>query len=158
MPQNPVALVVRYGDDLIHEHVSGFEHSPKPLFRHHLTGFEASCIGVLDENDFRKPTAQPEIQQPAKLFPIRREVHNGDIVSNPRSWRFNADINRLMDAKTGKLWGLEILQCAGNPTHCEVIEEMARIGKSDRFGPLMASIESEVSAVTTALKTEYLEA
>ncbi len=38
------------------------------------------------------------------------------------------------------------------------LEEMARIGKSDRFGPLMASIESEVVAVTTALKTEYLEA
>lgn len=38
------------------------------------------------------------------------------------------------------------------------LEEMARIGKSDRFAPLLASIESEASAVTTALKTDYLEA
>lgn len=38
------------------------------------------------------------------------------------------------------------------------LEEMARIGKSDRIAPLMESIESEVTAVTTALKTEYLEA
>ena len=38
------------------------------------------------------------------------------------------------------------------------LEEMARLGKADRFEPLMDSIETEVSAVTTALKTEYLEA
>ena len=38
------------------------------------------------------------------------------------------------------------------------LEEMARIGKSDRFAPLMESIETEASAVTEALKTDYLEA
>lgn len=38
------------------------------------------------------------------------------------------------------------------------LEEMARIGKSERFEPLMASIETEVSAVTTALEKDYLGA
>ena len=37
------------------------------------------------------------------------------------------------------------------------LEEMARLGKADRFAPLMDSIGTEVSAVTAALKTEYLE-
>ena len=37
------------------------------------------------------------------------------------------------------------------------LEEMARLGKADRFAPLMECIETEVSAVTAALKTGYLE-
>lgn len=38
------------------------------------------------------------------------------------------------------------------------LEQMAKIGKSDRFAPLMASIESEASAVTDALNKDYLGA
>ena len=38
------------------------------------------------------------------------------------------------------------------------LEEMARLGKTERFEPLMTSIESEVGAVTAALEKDYLGA
>ena len=38
------------------------------------------------------------------------------------------------------------------------LEQMAKIGKTERFEPLMASIESEASSVTAALEKDYLGA
>ncbi|MEO1324074.1 MAG: PAS domain S-box protein [Pseudomonadota bacterium] len=38
------------------------------------------------------------------------------------------------------------------------LEEMARLGKAERFEPLMKSIETEVGAVTAALEKDYLGA